>query len=71
MNFRHATGALLIFIASVLPALGQTRSTPSRVTYGIAGTVRDDSDQHAMDNIRVDLRGRHALHKFHFHSRER
>jgi tetratricopeptide (TPR) repeat protein len=57
MNFRHATGALLIFIASVLPALGQGRPGPTRATYGIAGTVRDDSDQHAMDNIRVDLKG--------------
>jgi tetratricopeptide (TPR) repeat protein len=56
MNFRHATGALLIFIASVLPALGQGRPGPTRVTYGIAGTVRDDNDQHTMESVRVDLK---------------
>jgi len=49
---RHATGALLILIASVLPGLGQG----GRGTYGITGTVRDDVGQRAMQNVRVDLR---------------
>src|SRR5258708_4629421 len=56
MHFRHATGALLILVASVLPGLGQSRPTPTRATYGIAGSVRDDSDQHSMESIRVDLK---------------
>ena len=56
MHIRNATGALLIFIASALPCLGQGRPGPNRATYGIAGTVRDDSDQHTMENIRVDLK---------------
>jgi Flp pilus assembly protein TadD len=57
MHFRRAFGALLIVIAATLPALGQNRPVPSRATYAIAGNVRDDSDQHAMENIRVDLKG--------------
>jgi hypothetical protein len=56
MHIRNATGALLIFIASALPCLGQGRPGANRATYGIAGTVRDDSDQHTMENIRVDLK---------------
>ena len=55
MHLRHATGVLLILIANALPGLGQGRPSPSRNTYGIAGTVRDDYDQHTMENIRVDL----------------
>src|SRR5882672_999636 len=57
MHLRHATGILLIFIGSALPGMGQGRPAPSRHTYGIAGTVRDDNDQHTMENIRVDLKG--------------
>jgi tetratricopeptide (TPR) repeat protein len=56
MHFRHATGVFLILIGSVIPALGQGRPAPNRATYGIAGTVRDDYDQRAMENIRVDLK---------------
>jgi len=36
--------------------MGQGRPAPGRHTYGIAGTVRDDYDQHTMENIRVDLK---------------
>ncbi len=56
MHLHHATGILLIFIGSALPGMGQGRPAPSRHTYGIAGTVRDDNDQHTMENIRVDLK---------------
>jgi len=56
MHFRHATGVLLLFVTSVLPGLGQSRPTPTRATYGIAGSVRDDYDQHSMESIRVDLK---------------
>ena len=56
MRFRHATGVFLILIANALPALGQGRPGPVRVSYGIAGTVRDDSDQHTMESVRVDLK---------------
>jgi tetratricopeptide (TPR) repeat protein len=56
MHLRHATGVLLILITSVLPCLGQGRPGPTKVTYGIAGTVRDDSDQHTMESVRVDLK---------------
>jgi tetratricopeptide (TPR) repeat protein len=65
MFFRRAFSALLIIIASVLPSLGQNRPDTStradrpaatRTTYGIVGTVRDDHDQHEMENIRVDLK---------------
>src|ERR1700737_399543 len=56
MHIRNVTCVLLIFLASVRPGLGQGRPGPNRATYGIAGTVRDDSDQHTMENIRVDLK---------------
>jgi tetratricopeptide (TPR) repeat protein len=56
MHLRRATGALLIFIAGALPAYGQGRSGPTKITYGIAGTVRDDYDQHTMESVRVDLK---------------
>jgi tetratricopeptide (TPR) repeat protein len=55
MQLHQATGVLLILIASALPGMGQGRPSPSRDTYGIAGTVRDDYDQHTMENVRVDL----------------
>ncbi len=55
MRLHHATGILLIFIGSALSGMGQGRPAPGRHTYGIAGTVRDDYDQHTMENIRVDL----------------
>ena len=56
MHIRHATGVPLILIAIVLPAFGQMRSGTSRDTYSIAGTVRDDYDQHTMESVRVDLK---------------
>jgi Flp pilus assembly protein TadD len=56
MHIRHVTGVLLILIIPVVPTHGQMRSTPSRVTFSIAGTVRDDMDQHAMESVRVDLK---------------
>ena len=56
MCSRCATGMLLIFIASALPSLAQNRPGPIRSTYGIAGTVRDDYDQHTMESVRVDLK---------------
>src|ERR1700730_9903435 len=56
MCSRCATGVLLIFIASALPSLAQNRPGPIRSTYGIAGTVRDDYDQHTMESVRVDLK---------------
>jgi tetratricopeptide (TPR) repeat protein len=56
MCFRRViTGCLLILAASVLPSLGQNRSVV-RNTYSIAGNVRDDTDQHTMENVRVDLK---------------
>jgi hypothetical protein len=55
MQLHEATGVLLILVASALPGMGQSRPSPTRDTYGIAGTVRDDYDQHTMENIRVDL----------------
>lgn len=55
MKFRHLAGSLLIFAASVLPVLGQGRGG-ARNTYSISGSVRDDTDQHAMENVRVDLK---------------
>src|SRR5260370_7234206 len=56
MQFRHATGIFLIVAATALPVFGQSHPGISRDAYDIAGTVRDDYDQHAMDSIRVDLK---------------
>ena len=56
MQLGHATGVLLILMGSALPGIGQGRPAPSRTMYGIAGTVRDDYDQHTMENVRVDLK---------------
>lgn len=56
MYLRRATGVLLILAATVLPALAQNYPGPLREAYDIAGTVRDDSDQHAMESVRVDLK---------------
>lgn len=55
MSFRRAVGFLLMMIAGVLPSSGQTRPF-SRHTFSIEGTVRDDYDQHTLENIRVDLK---------------
>jgi tetratricopeptide (TPR) repeat protein len=56
MQFRHAAGVLLILTATSLPALAQSHPGISRDAYDIAGTVRDDFDQHTMDSVRVDLK---------------
>ena len=56
MLFRHATGIFLILTATALSALAQTHPGFSRDAYEIAGTVRDDFDQHAMESVRVDLK---------------
>lgn len=55
MAFRRIATWFLILAASVLPALGQGRPS-ARNNLFIAGTVRDDSDQHVMENVRVDLK---------------
>jgi tetratricopeptide (TPR) repeat protein len=52
---RHVLGSLLIFVASVLPCVGQTRPN-AMAAFSIAGSVRDDTGQHPMENIRVDLK---------------
>ena len=54
MSLRHVLVSLLVLLTSVLPALGQGRGG-SRPTYSISGTVRDDTDQHTMEAVRVDL----------------
>src|SRR5260370_13281420 len=56
MQFRHATGIFLIVAATALPVFGQSHPGISRDSYDIAGTVRDDFDQHSMDSVRVDLK---------------
>jgi tetratricopeptide (TPR) repeat protein len=56
MQFRHAAGALLILTAISLPVRAQSHPGISRDAYDIAGTVRDDFDQHTMDSVRVDLK---------------
>jgi tetratricopeptide (TPR) repeat protein len=56
MHFRHVAGALLILTAISLPVLAQSHPGISRDAYDIAGTVRDDFDQHTMDSVRVDLK---------------
>lgn len=56
MHLHHATGIFLIVTATVLPVLAQNHPALSRDAYDIAGTVRDDFDQHGMESIRVDLK---------------
>jgi tetratricopeptide (TPR) repeat protein len=56
MHFRHATGIFLILTATALPALAQGRPDLARDAYDIAGTVRDEFDQHTMQSVRVDLK---------------
>src|ERR1700692_3489292 len=56
MHFRHATGIFLILTATALPTLAQGRPGLSRDAYDIAGTVRDEFDQHTMQSVRVDLK---------------
>src|SRR5258708_1967329 len=56
MHFHHATGIFLILAATSLPVLAQGHPVISRDAYDIAGTVRDDFDQHAMESVRVELK---------------
>jgi tetratricopeptide (TPR) repeat protein len=56
MQLRHATGIFLILAATSLPVLAQGHPVISRDAYDIAGTVRDDFDQHAMESVRVELK---------------
>jgi Flp pilus assembly protein TadD len=53
--FRQTPIVLILFAIGVLPGLAQSRSG-SRPAYNIDGYVRDDSDQHPMENVRVDLK---------------
>jgi tetratricopeptide (TPR) repeat protein len=55
MAFRRVAGCLLILAASALSALGQGRNA-ARNILTIAGNIRDDSDKHEMENVRVDLK---------------
>ena len=56
MHFRHATGIFLILTAAVLSVQAQNHPVLSRDAYAIAGTVRDDIDQHPVGSIRVELK---------------
>jgi tetratricopeptide (TPR) repeat protein len=56
MHFRHAPGIFLILTAAVLSVQAQNHPVLSRDAYAIAGTVRDDIDQHPMGSIRVELK---------------
>jgi Flp pilus assembly protein TadD len=55
MSFRHVLGAALAIVISVVSSPGQIR-TIARPTYSIHGTVRDDRDQHVMENVRVEIK---------------
>jgi len=55
IRFRQTPIVLILFAIGVLPALAQTRGN-SRPVYSIDGYVRDDTDQHPMENVRVDLK---------------
>ncbi len=54
MITRSVAAGFLILAGSVFPAFGQGRNAP-RNSLSIEGTVRDDADHHAMENVRVDL----------------
>lgn len=54
MHGRHAFGLLLLLTACSLPGFGQ-QLTRSASGFSIDGTVRDNTDQHGLENIRVDL----------------
>lgn len=55
MRIRHVLNPLLILVVWTLPAFGQARSS-SRRTFSISGTVRDESNQHALESVPVDLK---------------
>jgi len=52
---RQALGFLLLLGTGVLPGYGQQHPN-SNNDFSIDGYVRDSGDQHAMENIRVDLK---------------
>jgi len=54
MKARHVIYPLLTLILWALPAFAQVRQ--SRNTFSIAGSVRDDSDERALESVRVDLK---------------
>ena len=55
MFFRNVTGILVMLTTGMLPAFGQMRTGP-RNNFSIAGSVREDSTQLMLENIRVDLK---------------
>ncbi len=54
MQARHVFCPLLILTLWIHPASGQVRQ--SRNSFSIAGTVRDDTDEHSLESVRVDLK---------------
>jgi len=55
MRFRQTPILLILFAIGALPGLAQNRNT-SRPVFEIDGYVRDDADEHPMENVRVDLK---------------
>ena len=55
MSLRSAPILLFLATLGVWPVRAQVRPNGHAV-YSIDGSVRDDSDQHEMENVRVDLR---------------
>ena len=55
MYGRHTLGFLLLLATCVLPGRGQNRINSTAI-FSIDGSVRDGGDQHALENIRVDLK---------------
>jgi hypothetical protein len=52
MFLRRLPLFLLVLSLGVLPGLAQSR----RDVFSITGSIRDGTDQHAMDNIQVSLK---------------
>jgi tetratricopeptide (TPR) repeat protein len=56
----HPFLASIIIVLGVIPALGQVRpagnNPATRATLSISGSVRDDSSQQVLENVRVDLK---------------
>jgi tetratricopeptide (TPR) repeat protein len=55
MFVRQKLGLLLILAAGVLPGYAQ-QDANSDLMFSIGGHVRDNSDQHGIENVRVELR---------------
>ncbi len=55
MQIRYALSLLLLLAIGVLPGFSQIPRR-SRMRFNISGVVRDDADQHRLENIRVDLK---------------